>query len=181
MNTMSGEPTKNQIYFFTGPCAYAKVFRENRDLKGFEDKYVQHEGMYSISVGLNDEDSDIMMGFNRRYEPKSPEGVVGLEDVDPGLQFFPFRRKHLHLSKKGEPIKDWGGPPVVLTKDLEPWPEKTLIGNGSIVTVKVIAAPNPRARGSFVRLESIRVDSLVEYNDPNDAEVTKGPEDGLPF
>lgn len=57
-------------------------------------------------------------------------------------------------------------PPVVLNADNSPFNQQTAIGNGSDVTCKVewydYARPTG-GRGSAIRLESVRIDSLIPF------------------
>lgn len=167
-----------KIFYFTGPCAYAKVFEDNRNLTGFEGAYEAFGGMYEILVGLGEKDAKQMFKFNRNYKPRTAEELK-LEEPDDykGYLFFPFRRKHKTFNREGEVIKAWSGPPTILDKNNDPWPEGTLIGNGSVVTVKV----NVSKRGSrnFLRLESVRVEDLVPYEGPEDVEKINEPD--IPF
>lgn len=170
---------KSEIHYIQGPCMYAKVFEHNRDLKGYEDSYVEHDGMYTIMVGV-DKKSDAykrIMSWNSNYEPR----IGGTEKLplDKGavkdLAYFTFKRKHSFIisrgERKGETIADFGGSPKVLTLEdtsdkpstLVDFPANTLIGNGSLVTVKLDVYP-VNNRLSMVRLESVLVEKLEEIS-----------------
>lgn len=94
---------------------------------------------------------------------------------DEGKMCVKLRRKIEHK------IPELGGFPTVL--DAEGNPFNKLIGNGSDVTVKVSIYDTPQAKGT--RLESVRVDKLVEYK-VEDADELKANADtnflvGVPF
>jgi len=172
--------TTNEIYFFSGPAAYAKVFENNRDKEGYQGAYKAHDGMYTIMVGLNEKDADTLYSFNRRYEPKDASKFAGVDTkAHKGRQFFPFRRKHASFNKKGEVIAAISGPPNVIDHKGDPWDPKVMIGNGSMVTVKTTVSRD--GNKTYVRLEGVRVDELVPYTGSGSAEVRQEPETGLPF
>lgn len=160
----------SKLVYFQGPVMWAKVFSFNRD-KG---DYAPEGGQYTISVGLDPKDTKQVKGWNRLYTGKEGED---------GLTYFEFKRKHIHLNKDGELIEPWSGPPVVVDKEGHGWGEVSLIGNGSVCSIKL----NVTTLGTktFVRLEGVRVDELVPYEGeqgPSEpSEVDNRMSDGLPF
>jgi len=155
----------NKIVYLKGPVKWAKVFVDNRD-KG---EYAPDGGMYTIDLGLDEDDTKMIKGYNRLYTGKE----------DDGLTYFTFKRKHEHYNKDNEIIDKWSGPPVVCDEGNFVW-SSGLIGNGSVCTVKL--AVNTVGSKTFVRLEGVRVDEHVEYEGEASAPVEEeNHTDGLPF
>jgi hypothetical protein len=162
------DSTSKTVYF-QGPVMWAKVFGFNRD-KG---EYAPEGGQYTISIGLDKKAEKTVKSWNRLYTGKVE---------DDGLTYFQFKRKHTHLTKDGDPIEPWSGPPVVVDAEGHGWDENTLIGNGSVCSVKL----NITTMGNktFVRLEGVRVDELVAYegsSTPKEPTEVENHSGGLPF
>lgn len=189
---------KSKEYNIEGKSMYARVFEFNRDMEGYEGQYEPFDGMYTIMVGVpvDSDDYKTIMSWNKNYEPKiggSDRFPLDREGVVEGLAYFTFKRKHKFVvmnqksEKFGEIIEDWGGAPRVrLLRDngtIVPFPEDTLIGNGSDVTVKLSVAPVGRV--NVVRLEAVLVNNLVPYGDDqapkSDPEGKGEPDDDIPF
>ena len=56
-------------------------------------------------------------------------------------------------------------PPKVRDKDGENWNDRGLIGNGSHVTVKLEVYSTPKGNGS--RIDEVRIDEWVKYENPD--------------
>ena len=69
------------------------------------------------------------------------------------------------------------GPPKVLNKDNSEF--DGLVGNGSDVTVKISVYDTMKGPGH--RLETVRVEKLVEYNPPENKQTTATGGPALPF
>jgi hypothetical protein len=129
----------NSVYTFQGPCRWAKVYVPDEK---FGPKY-------SIEVKLDD------TGVAKYKEA----GCQGLPSKD-GEGYYTFRRTKTSLTRKGKVIEY--GPPKVVDTDGNPF--TALIGNGSVVTVKVETFPTEKGTGT--RLVALRVDEHVPYEAP---------------
>jgi len=187
--------TFGKITYITGKCMYARVFPYNRDLEGFEGAYKEHDGMYTVMLGVpkDSEAFKTIMSWNKNYEPKEggSEKMPLDKGAEKGLMYFTFKRKHKFISKKGEVIEDFGGAPKVFMltdadkETYEPFDASKLIGNGSTVTLKLDVYTAKPGR-STIRIEAVSVDNLVSITDENGVEVkAKGSsafiDDELPF
>lgn len=131
-----------------GPIRWAKVFEENRDLRGFEGAWEEIGGAYTIEMGL-DEDN-----FNKLKEAKSMK--QGREED--GLRWVKFDRKH-------EGKFDWAsGPPKVTKKDGTAWilSDDGLIGNDSEAEIVVSVYDTSRKSIFGTRLDRVTVINHVE-------------------
>jgi hypothetical protein len=125
----------NNTYYFSGECKWAKLYKP-------DDKY----GNYTIDVKLDEPSIEM-------YKKAGCQGQIK-------EGFVTFRRKPKVLTKKGE-VWELGAPQVF---DAGGMPTTDLVGNGSIVTVKVVTYPTQKGIGT--RLESVKVDKLVKYEPP---------------
>lgn len=175
----------------SGPCMYARLFEHNRDLRGYEDQYVPHDGMYLIEVGVEDRGPEFkrIMGWNRMYAPK-----IGGEDkghelergAEEGLAYFTFKRKHAPKSKTGMTLSKYGGPPGVKWADGKDFPSDKMIGNGSFVDVWLDVNKPEGSKITYVNLIGVVVHKLVEYekteeSDQESPKQTSTTEDDIPF
>lgn len=160
-----------KILTFEAPVRYAKVFLDNRDMKGYEDAFVECNGAYTIDVGLND------VQIQELHESGSK--LQGREED--GLTWCKFKRKHeVRNNTTGEIIEDFSGPPRVVDADGVEWvhteDDPNLIGNESLCNVAVSVSPDKKRKAiSYTRLEGLQVLELVEY----DPETSGKPK--LPF
>ena len=155
----------DKIVYMSGPVRWAKVFDHNRD-KG---EYAPEGGQYTIDIGLDADDAKEVKKWNRLY--------TGKKDEKAGLTYFQFKRKHTAFKNDGELIEAWSGPPTVYDDEGNPW-TVGLIGNDSVCTVKL--AVNSVGSKTFVRLEGVRVDTLVPFEGGGPA-VVENRSEGLPF
>lgn len=132
-----------ETVYITGKCKWAKLKTP--------DTAFDEQGWYSINVYP---DAD---GWAKLKAVKS--SLRKREDEDG--EFVGFRRKV--AGPAWEPVL---GPPKVVDKDNNIF--DGLVGNGSTVTVKVDFYPAGKYVGH--RLETVRVDNLVVYEKPSDAE-----------
>lgn len=144
--------------YLSGPVMWAKVFEHNMDTG----EYAPEGGQYTIQIGLNKEDAAKVLSWNRMYKGKEYEEY-------PGLSFFTFKRKNEVYKKDGITlIEEWGGPPKVCNIDGSDF-EGGLIGNGSSCTIKLDVNTVKKGKRSltFVRLDVVAVEELVEYEAPD--------------
>jgi hypothetical protein len=76
-------------------------------------------------------------------------------------------------------IDAWGGPPVVVDKGNFAWDSDVNIGNGSECTIKL--SVSKVGNKTYVRLEGVRVEELVEFEGEKAEVEVENHSDGLPF
>ena len=160
-----------------GKAYWAKVFEANRDKTGYQDQWVEFDGMYTIDVML---DKD-----NRMALKASGSAIKG--KVDDDMNFIAkFKRKHKDRF-------DWAsGAPEVLKADGSVWSyeEDGIIPNESIVEVEFTVFTTSMSPGT--RLEKITVLEVAELPElePKKEEpkakakvstTTEDDEDEVPF
>lgn len=128
----------SKLYYFTGPCKWAKVY-EPDDYNG--------EKKWKI---------DVFLDKNSLKDLKATGCKLKVKEDEDGKKFVTFNRPVVK-EIKGE-MKDFE-PPKVLDKDHNPITD--LIGNDSTVTVKVQVYDTQMGPGH--RLEAVRVDNLIPY------------------
>lgn len=147
----------NYLYL-NGIAHWAKVYPENVD---------EYKGVQQATV-------DLELPMEQVKALKAAGSALKPRITDDGKMVVKVRRKIEHR------IPELGGFPIVL--DAEGAPTNKLIGNGSKVTVKVSVYDAGDAKGT--KLESIRVDELVEYEaKPKDITTEADTKflTGLPF
>jgi hypothetical protein len=148
---------------------WAKGFERNRN-KNTDYIDAKFNGRYSIYIGVDEETTKMIKKWNRLYE-----GKEGEDD----LRYFQFWRNHTHVTKDGDTYDSWGGAPVVVDDENFAWDSAINIGNGSVCTIKL--GVNTVGKNTYVRLEGVRVEELVEFvGDEVEVEVDNQT-DGLPF
>lgn len=143
--------TKTQIIKLKGKASWAKVFEDNRDMKGFEGAAEEYGGQYTIDVSMDKEN------FDKLKESGSMlTGRVG-EDG----QIVKFKRKHI------DRFPETSGPPIVEKNDGTIWDFETdgAIGNGSEVEVTLEVYKTSRARIVGTRLRKVVVLDPVSFDD----------------
>lgn len=170
--------------YLQGPVMYPRVTEDTKTL-GYEDQYKDYGGMYQVVIGLDDEDAEAVMKWNRMYEPKElgDKGYTEDKGAVEGKKYFTFKRRHNHMDKKGETIGAWSGPPEVVDAYGNPWDMDVAIGNGSICTVKLDVTKPKGSKITYVRLEKIRVDEHEPYEGGGveEEEVDKPANEPIPF
>jgi len=127
----------------TGTATWAKVFEDNRDMKGFEGAYEDHEGGYTINVELEAEE------FQKLKESGSmKKGSMGEDGM-----VVKFLRKHKDRF-------EWASDaPDVVKEDGSKWDFETdgQINNGSDVEVELSVYDTSRSSIKGTRLEKVKV------------------------
>ena len=134
--------------YLTGVAHWAK-------LKTPDEKY----NTWSLDLSLDDKGREAFNKSGLQLETKINEKG--------NFEYVRLRRPVSRLIK-GELVKF--NPPTLLDKDSKPFDD--LVGNGSKVTCKVVFYDTVKGKGH--RLESVRVEDLVEYKKDvvvNDIEV----------
>jgi len=149
----------------TGPVSWARIFEGNRDMTGYQDAYVDHEGSYTVNQQLDKEQ------FEKLKKAGSMKKPIQSHMMD-GKIVVKFERKHIVKSGKGEIIAKAGGAPVVVKADGTPWDTETdgLIGNGTIAevtnliqTFDVTNDKGNKEKASRTSLAKVKILDLVEY------------------
>lgn len=176
---------KLSTVYFTGPCLFAKVFESNRQP---EDKYTPKGGQYQIMIGLDDDDFEMVEEWVPLYRAKTVKKLEKKnkkvpEAMDPDLNYITFKRNHAVYDEDGNE-KRVNGAPEVVDLDGNPW-EGGLIGNGSIVTVRLDKYDGEGNTGPYTKLtlDGIRIDEHVPYEGGNEIEEgeTVDRSGGRPF
>ena len=140
----------------TGIAEWAKVFEDNRDLKGFEGAYEEFDGACTIDMILDKENMD-RLSASRSMKKGSPDAEG--------------RGTRVRFVRKFNTGRDWdSGSPTVLKSDGTKWDMDIdgLIGNGSIVAVTLSVYDTSRKSIVGTRLD--RVNVLEHVKPPSDDE-----------
>ena len=147
----------------TGIGEWAKVFEDNRDMKGFEGAWEEFNGACTIDMILDDENMQILRNSkSMKKGTPDPEG----------------RGTRVRLIRKFETGRDWdSGAPVVTKSDGSKWNygEDGTIGNGSTVQVTLSVYDTSRKGIVGTRLDRIKVINHVEYQPEDEDEVVPPP------
>ena len=147
----------------TGIGEWAKVFEDNRDMKGFEGAWEEFNGACTIDMILDDENMQILRNSkSMKKGTPDPEG----------------RGTRVRLIRKFDTGRDWdSGAPVVTKADGSKWnyEEDGTIGNGSTVQVTLSVYDTSRKGIVGTRLDRIKVINHVEYQPEDEDEVAPPP------
>ena len=147
----------------TGIGEWAKVFEDNRDMKGFEGAWEEFNGACTIDMILDDENMQILRNSkSMKKGTPDPEG----------------RGTKVRLIRKFDTGRDWdSGAPVVTKADGSKWSyeEDGTIGNGSTVQVTLSVYDTSRKGIVGTRLDRIKVINHVEYQPEDEDEVAPPP------
>lgn len=133
----------------TGVASWAKVFEENRDMKGFEGAYEDCDGAYTINVLLDSENFDTLKASgSMKKGSMTPEGIN-----------VKFVRKHKDRFEWNS-----GAPTVVDTSDKR-WSFENdgQINNGSKVEVYLSVYDTSRPSIKGTRLDKVVVVENAEF------------------
>ena len=181
---------KKTTVYFAGPCLYACVLPHNMKPEG---EYTPKGGQYSIMVGLEEDDWDLVESWVPLMKAKTVKkmekaGKNVPEGMDPDLFYVTFKRNNHVYSKDGDLIRENGAPEILDgTGEGGNWNLETNIGNGSVVTVKLEKYDGETARGPYTKLtlEAVRVDEHVPYEGGSgpveQGETITGSGVGIPF
>ena len=147
----------------TGIAEWAKVFEDNRDLKGFEGAYEEFDGACTIDMILDKENMDRLTA-SRSMKKGSPDAEG--------------RGTRVRFVRKFNTGRDWdSGSPTVLKSDGTKWDMDIdgLIGNGSIVAVTLSVYDTSRKSIVGTRLDRVKVLEHVKPPSDDDDEVAAMP------
>ena len=147
----------------TGIAEWAKVFEDNRDLKGFEGAYEEFDGACTIDMILDKENMDRLTA-SRSMKKGSPDAEG--------------RGTRVRFVRKFNTGRDWdSGSPTVLKSDGTKWDMDIdgLIGNGSIVAVTLSVYDTSRKSIVGTRLDRVKVLEHIKPPSDDDDEVATMP------
>jgi len=147
----------------TGIAEWAKVFEDNRDLKGFEGAYEEFDGACTIDMILDKENMD-RLSASRSMKKGSPDAEG--------------RGTRVRFVRKFNTGRDWdSGSPTVLKSDGTKWDMDIdgLIGNGSIVAVTLSVYDTSRKSIVGTRLDRVKVLEHVKPPSDDEDEVAAMP------
>ena len=147
----------------TGIAEWAKVFEDNRDLKGFEGAYEEFDGACTIDMILDKENMDRLTA-SRSMKKGSPDAEG--------------RGTRVRFVRKFNTGRDWdSGSPTVLKSDGTKWDMDIdgLIGNGSTVAVTLSVYDTSRKSIVGTRLDRVKVLEHVKPPSDDDDEVAAMP------
>lgn len=151
----------DQYYYFTGTCKWAK-------LQSPDEMY----DTFNVCLYMDEE--------SEKAFDSSPFTMNYRTDDDG--RFIRFRRANAPKEVRGRLVHP-GGKPLVMDKEGNVF--DGLVGNGSNVTVKILAYPYKYGSKSGFghRLEAVKINELVEYEPRITSEDTGTPNAGsfLPF
>lgn len=153
-----------------GKAMWARVFEQNRDMKGYNEAAVPYEGFYKIDVMLDKENKAIYKA----------SGTAGKGKFDDDGNFI------ASLKRKHKDRFEWAsGAPKVTKADGSAWDFEAdgPIPNGSEVEVKFTVYTTTLSPGT--RLESVKVLALAEMEKkeeaPKDPPVKAKVDMDIPF
>jgi len=147
----------------TGIAEWAKVFEDNRDLKGFEGAYEEFDGACTIDMILDKENMD-RLSASRSMKKGSPDAEG--------------RGTRVRFVRKFNTGRDWdSGSPTVLKSDGTKWDMDIdgLIGNGSTVAVTLSVYDTSRKSIVGTRLDRVKVLEHIKPPSDDDDEVATMP------
>lgn len=139
--------TAVQVELF-GEFQFAKVFEDNRDMKGFQGAYESCNGACTVEFIMDKENAKALEAAGSQKKTKE------LEDG----------RKQVKLVRKWDAPYTYGGAPQVARADGTAWDQETdgLIGNGSR-GVAYVTVYETKTGLKGTRLDGIQVIDLVEF------------------
>ena len=147
----------------TGIAEWAKVFEDNRDMKGFEGAYEEFDGACTIDMILDKENMDRLIA-SKSMKKGSPDAEG--------------RGTRVRFVRKFNTGRDWdSGSPVVVKSDGTTWDMDVdgLIGNGSTVAVTLSVYDTSRKSIVGTRLDRVKVLEHVKPPSDDEDEVAAMP------
>ena len=147
----------------TGIAEWAKVFTQNRDMKGFDGAYEDCDGACTIDVILDDDNMQTLKD-SRSIKRGSPDSEG--------------RGIKVKFVRKYDTGRDWdSGAPLVVWSDNKPYDYDTngSIGNGSTVEVELSVYDTSRKNIVGTRLDKVTVIDHVEYIADTSADMAPPP------
>jgi hypothetical protein len=124
-----------EFFIFKGKAKWAQLTKPDKEYDNFK-----------INVYMDDDSKALFSTSGLQLEPKTDEDG----------EYVTFRRPNYKQIKKE--LVHFGAPNVV---DAAGTPTNALIGNGSVVAVKVVVYDSKKGKGH--RLESVKILDLIPY------------------
>jgi len=143
--------TKTKYLELEGEFHWAKIFEENRDLKGPDGVWADEGGRYTIDVILNEKEYKELQSTGSLKEGK---------ETDDGRYRVQLTRPHIH-----DKYPQYGGPPKIARANGTTWLpiEDGYVGNGSTGVVYLAVYPAGK-RYYGTRLNAVQVINLVPFS-----------------
>lgn len=142
-----------------GTIEWAKVFENNRDMKGYEGDYEKYDGAYVVDQVLSKEEYAKLVSAGSQKKPKQKRLMDG-EIV------IKMMRPH-KVVKDGRELPQAGGAPVVTDADGNPFTDR--IGNGTKaeITNLISSFKSPQDGKIYSRttMTKIKILELVPYEE----------------
>lgn len=138
-----------KIYYFSGEARWTRLVEPDAKFKRWSLDFYPDEESWT------------------KYRESGLELKVRDDKEDKDVKYIQFSRPTEKLMKGKVETFD---PPEVLDGNNKPLMGNTQIGNGSLVTCKVIIYDTPKGKGH--RLEAVRADRLVPYI-PTEIDMTE--------
>jgi len=142
-----------------GTIEWAKVFENNRDMKGFDDEYAKTDGAYVVDQVLAKEEYAKLTSAGSQKKPKQKRLMDG-EIV------IKMMRPHKVVTKDGRELPQAGGAPVVTDVDGNPITDR--IGNGSKAEITNLISTFKGQDGKVyarTTMTKIKILELVPYEE----------------
>jgi hypothetical protein len=139
-----------------GIIEWAKLFEHNRDLKGYNDSFVDTNGRTTVNFILDDEN----------YQKLQKSGSLKRGKPDPD-----GRGMNVKFDRKWETGRDFdSGAPQVYRADGNPWDVEVdgEIGNGSKGRIQIVVTYFPGPKAYSTRIEKVKVLEHVAYSGQED-------------
>jgi len=156
----------------TGPIEWPHLFEHDRDMEGYEGKYVECEGGYTVNQVLSKDEYEKLKSAGTMKRPNQKRLLDGELVIK-------YERKHVVRNGQGQVVAPAGGAPKVFDAEGQVWDTDVhgRIGNGSIAEVTNLISTfkgrdgKPSARTSLLRVKIIDYVPVPERDDGIDDEA----------
>ena len=142
-----------------GTIEWAKVFEDNRDMKGFDGEYEKTDGAYVVDQVLDKDEYQKLVNAGSQKKPKQKRLMDG-EIV------IKMMRPHKVVTRDGRELPQAGGAPEVTDLDGNPINER--IGNGTKAEITNLISTFKGQDGkvySRTTMTKIKILELVPYEE----------------
>lgn len=142
-----------------GTIEWAKVFEDNRDMKGFDGEYEKTDGAYVVDQVLDKDEYQKLVNAGSQKKPKQKRLMDG-EIV------IKMMRPHKVVTRDGRELPQAGGAPEVTDVDGNPINER--IGNGTKAEITNLISTFKGQDGKVyarTTMTKIKILELVPYEE----------------
>lgn len=142
-----------------GTIEWAKVFEDNRDMRGFDGEYEKTEGAYVVDQVLDKDEYEKLVNAGSQKKPKQKRLMDG-EIV------IKMMRPHRVVTRDGRELPQAGGAPEVTDAEGNPINER--IGNGSKAEITNLISTFKGQDGKVyarTTMTKIKITDLVPYEE----------------